>query len=82
VAGISQRVDYRHRRLLRARRERQRGRRAAEQRPFRPAAECFLVARPSSRDLFICAKYLLFEAKAPTGPAPLNLAHGTGDRRQ
>src|SRR5262245_55708935 len=36
--------------------------------PFRPAAsrraECFLVALPTSEDLFICAKDLLFEAKA------------------
>ena len=36
--------------------------------PFRPAAsrraECFLVARPTSGDLFICAKDLFVEAKA------------------
>jgi len=42
--------------------------------PFRPAtsrrAECFFVALPAFWDLFICAKHLLVETKAPQAPTP------------
>ena len=44
-------------------------------------AERFLVALPTSEDLFICAKDLFVEAIVPQPPAPLNLVRATSDRR-